>query len=232
MFDKGKYADWSAEVTDRGGMLARELKDKRPVGPLRPNYHVVCAVEDFETIGRSVRATLSPDSNVSFSCLWTQYEILSHTPLIERCPVFRAFHEDEPTSRYSLVMAVSNIGSISPLRSMIVHMVLEEGFDRFSSIDVLCPSAFEGAREALSPELPEWLADRVSWGKFDPEPHVGIGGYGTSLYNLTPSILTGLGDHRQREDYTPEEIRLRIETLPRRRREPKSPGVVPKPPGT
>ncbi len=223
-----EYRDqWSANLQGVGTDLASRLERKAVAWSLRERtmrgFHIVSTVEDFSTIGRAVREALSPSIEVTYSCLWTQYEILNDEPLIESCPVFRAFHDEEPSSPYSLVPVLSNVGSVAPLRAMIVHLAMEERFTRFRSIEVLCADAFVEAPAALERELPTYLRTLVSWSDFKPDPAIGPRGYGSNLGERTPAELVGLGDPIDREHYTPPELQRRIEQRPRRRRPPPSP---------
>lgn len=218
--------DWVMRLKAAGTRLAKELERRTDEGSSQGGmhrFHVVCAVEDFDTIGRSVRNWLSVGSDVTYSCLWTQYEILNLDPLIEISPIFRAFHDKEPEESYSLVPVLSDIGSVVPLRAMITHMAMEERFSRFRSIDIVCPTAFAGAPASLRKELPVNLADLVSWSDFIPQPQIGLNGYGANLSGRTPSEMVGFGSLIEREYHTPDEIQRRIELRPRRPRPPRSP---------
>ncbi|RUL96137.1 hypothetical protein EEQ99_32275 [Rhizobium anhuiense] len=219
--------DWVIRIEAAGTRFAEQLELKATTqsqsGRTRPRFHVVSTVEDFDTIGRSVRKRLSVKSDVTYSCLWTQYETLNLDPLIEISPIFRAFHDKEPAGPYSLVPVLSDIGSVVPLRAMIIHMAMEERFSRFRSIDIVCPTAFADAPALLRKELPSNLADLVSWSDFVPNPHIGLSGYGSNLGGRTPSEMVGLGNLIEREYHTPSEIQRRIDLRPRRPRPPRSP---------
>lgn len=215
---------WARYLATWGDRLAANIeiaeKGRPSRGSRKPSAHVVCAVEDFDTIGEAVRKRLSKSFTVTYSCLWTQYENLGGDPAVEICPIFRSFHDREPDDGYRLVPVASCLGSVVPLRAMIVHMALEERFSRFHSIDVVCPSAPRNALASLLRELPDLLGALVTWSDFVPDPVLDVSGYGSLLGGNTPSDLAGLGDTKNREYFTPSEIQRRVDLRPRRRRPP------------
>ncbi|PDS49741.1 hypothetical protein CO662_21965 [Rhizobium anhuiense] len=215
---------WRKHLATWGNRLAANIeiaeRGRARQATTKPGAHVVCAVEDFETIGEAVRQRLSKSFTVTYSCLWTQYENLGGDPAVEICPIFRSFHDKEPNDGYRLISVASCAGSVVPLRAMIVHMALEERFSRFHSIDVICPSAPRNALDSLRRELPDLLGPLVTWSNFVPYPVLDVSGYGSLLGGDTPSDLVGLGDPKDREYFTPAEIQRRIDLRPRRRRPP------------
>ncbi len=123
-------------------------------------FHVVCSVEDFEGIGSGVRGELTRFGTVSYSCLWPQFRRLQTDPLIEVCPIHKAYHQPRPDKGYSLVVVCSNIGSVTPLVSVLTHLVYDRGFDDFERIHIMAPAVHVSARAEFETRI---ALDSVEW---------------------------------------------------------------------
>lgn len=216
-------ATWRSDLLDIGGARAASLGkwdkfEKR--GKSLRKFHVVSAVEDFDTIGLSVREGLAVFGEVRFSCLWPQYEILAQEPLIETSPIFRSFHEREFDEPYYLVFAVSNIGSAVPVRAMIINTVEERGLQSFETIEILCSVSHPRALTDLRDSLPHDIAGLVRWWPYRRDRFIRNKGYTASLGSISPSEMMGMGSLLERENFTPPTVAERIENLPRRPRRP------------
>lgn len=101
--------DFRARMIDMGNALAMDLVGFGAVNSA--GYHVVSNMEDFDGLADGVRDGLSRYGNVTYSCLWSQFEVLSVDPRIEVNPIYKAYHQPKPERDYSLVLVASNIGS-------------------------------------------------------------------------------------------------------------------------
>ncbi|MGO7367594.1 hypothetical protein ACC719_11380 [Rhizobium ruizarguesonis] len=207
--DELAYEDLSAEHFGRvTRTLGREMARtylKTPNLPKR--FHVVAAVEDFDNFAAGVMMELERAGNVvSYSCLWPQREIMRVEPLREICPIYQAFHQDEPTGGYRLVFAVSNIGTAARIKSCLVHTVIDQGLNRSDLVDVLAGSCHADIESRLSSALPRLLAGRIRLHSPAIDFEFDLDGFTIPGIGGNPTFLAGYRSNRQREYSLPDRV--------------------------
>lgn len=123
-------------------------------------FHVICSAEDFDGLGSGIRGELTRFGEVSYSCVWPQFERLSSEPLIEICPIYKAYHQPKPDGKYTLVAACANVGSVTPLVSMLTHLIHDRGFDNYEAIQIISPVVYIHARTEFNRRM---ALNRVNW---------------------------------------------------------------------
>ncbi|MBY5705797.1 hypothetical protein HFO38_24290 [Rhizobium leguminosarum] len=144
-------------------MVQREAAEGRIEGS---RFHVVSSVYDFDTISAGVRAGLEEVGDVSFSCIWTNYELLSIEPLIEVCPIYKAYHDPEPKD-YTIVFVASAIGSVCEMSAMILHTMSDRRYSN-GRVWILAPFVHEGAKAELERET--YRSKAAQWSTVVVEP--------------------------------------------------------------
>jgi hypothetical protein len=166
-------------------------------------FHVICSVEDFEGIGSGIRGELTRFGDVSYSCVWSQFERLSSEPLIEVCPIYKAYHQPKPDDKYTLVAVCANVGSITPLVSMLTHMIYDRGFDDYEAIQIMSPVVHIDAKSEFERRI---VLDRVKWApaQFD----TAFGDSWTTLPGIggNPIARIGFSNSREYLQYMPAEV--------------------------
>ncbi|MGV2049312.1 hypothetical protein ACQZ48_04440 [Agrobacterium sp. 22-209-1] len=167
-------------------------------------FHVVCPVEDFEGIGSGVRGELTRFGNVSYSCVWSQFERMSTEPLIEVCPIYKAYHQPKPQEKYTLVIACANVGSTTPLVSILTHMICDRGFEDYERVQIMAPVVNINAKAELKRRISlkevEWSPAQLVTA-FEESSARAPGASGD------PITREGFSSARERLHYLPDEIR-------------------------
>ncbi|MDP9808105.1 hypothetical protein J2W42_000943 [Rhizobium tibeticum] len=168
-------------------------------------FHVVCSVEDFEGIGSGIRGELTRFGKVSFSCVWPQFERLSTDPLIEVCPIYKAYHQPVPDKNYTLVVACANVGSTTPLVSILTHLIYDRGFEDYEHIQIMAPVIHVDAKAELERRV---TLEKVEWSPAQLDTVFGDSWSTVPGVGGNPNVRAGFSSTRERLQFMPDEVRI------------------------
>ncbi|KQW47208.1 MULTISPECIES: hypothetical protein [unclassified Ensifer] len=197
--------DFRSGLYNLGSFLAERISSLYEPGR---RYHVVSAVDDFDTFASGVRTQLALNGKVTFSCLWPQYEKLAQEPLIEVCPIYQAYHDPIPDEPYDLVFASANIGSTTRLKAMATHMLFDRGFEGQRNW-VVAAFSHHDAEENLSAELSP--SHHLFWETIDTDLDLDQDGFSVPGVGGHPVLRAGFPRTRVPGSFIPQNVKEAIE---------------------
>lgn len=186
-------------------LAKRYLETKAPSAEA---FHVVTAVEDFEGLATGIMKGLrKKTANVSYSCIWPRPRILSENPQIETCAIDQSFHQERPDMPFEVIFASANVGSVTALKSMMLHTIADREFDGGGDFQVLTPIAHQSAAQDLHDVSPERWRGRIRWTVIRTDYKKSPSGYSIPGLRGNPNNLAGLRNPFVREQYIPPQVR-------------------------
>ncbi|MBY5439073.1 hypothetical protein [Rhizobium leguminosarum] len=171
--------------------------------------HVVTVVEDFDNVASGVMDRFKVGGKeVSYSCLWPQFRVLLENPRVEVSPIYQAYDQPEPGVPYEIVVVAANVGSVTTLRSCLIHTVMDHGFNGSRSYNILSPAVHTEAADRLEASLPREMRNRTRWFPLARDQELSGDGFTLPGVGGDPIRLAGFTDRREREHYLPMAIRL------------------------
>jgi hypothetical protein len=204
----------SREYRDAMGALGQAL-GRVVAGQLDPTASVllICTNEDADFLARGTLDALKAGGfdRVALACFWNDRRTVRSEvgPDLDTAPIVRRYVEPVETVD-AFVVVKSVISSACVVRTNTTELVYEK---RPARIFVAAPVMYKGARIGLEAECPAEIVALFEYVWFavddekkdDGEVVPGIGG---SVYELL-----GIGDKETKNQYTPEIVRQRRQTL-------------------